>query len=164
MNYYINRNGEQSGPFSLQEIQQQLAEGRIATTDLAWAEGMPQWVTVADILKPAGSPAPQPAPVRLTKESTPSSAPFNPVAGVKPPNYLVHAILSTLCCCLPFGIVAIVFAAQVDSKYAAGDYAGSEEASKKAKMWFLVALISGLVAGSLWIGLNVIVAFGRASS
>ena len=32
------------------------------------------------------------------------------------PNYLVQAILVTLCCCLPFGIVAIVYAAQVNSK------------------------------------------------
>ena len=32
-----------------------------------------------------------------------------PAAG-KPPNYLIQAILVTLCCCLPFGIVAIVYA------------------------------------------------------
>ena len=31
------------------------------------------------------------------------------------PNYLVQAILVTICCCLPAGIVAIVFAAQVPS-------------------------------------------------
>jgi len=37
----------------------------------------------------------------------------------------VQAILCTLFCCLPFGIVAIVFAAQVDGKLAAGDYNGA---------------------------------------
>ena len=38
------------------------------------------------------------------------------------PNYLVQAILVTIFCCLPFGIVAIVFAAQVNSALAAGNY------------------------------------------
>ena len=40
-------------------------------------------------------------------------------------NHLVKAIISTLCCCLPLGIVSIVFAAQVDSKRNAGDIQGS---------------------------------------
>jgi hypothetical protein len=51
------------------------------------------------------------------------------------PNYLVQAILVTLCCCQPFGIVAIVFAAQVNSKLAAGDMYGAQDSSDKAKMW-----------------------------
>ena len=41
------------------------------------------------------------------------------------PNHLVWAILSTLFCCLPLGIVSIVFAAQVNGKLAAGDVAGA---------------------------------------
>ena len=41
------------------------------------------------------------------------------------PNYLVQAILVTVFCCLPFGIPAIVFAAQVNSKVAAGDIHGA---------------------------------------
>lgn len=52
---------------------------------------------------------------------------------VRIPNYLVHAILCTLLCCLPLGIVAIVYAAQVNSKAAAGDIAGAQAASNKAK-------------------------------
>ena len=42
------------------------------------------------------------------------------------------AILSTLFCCLPLGIASIVFAAQVNSKYAAGDIAGAQDSSEKA--------------------------------
>src|SRR5262249_40218583 len=42
--------------------------------------------------------------------------------GAPPPNYLVPSILVTLCCCLIGGIIAIVHAAQVNSKWAAGDY------------------------------------------
>lgn len=68
-----------------------------------------------------------------------------------PPNYLVFAILVTIFCCLPFGIVAIVFAAQVNSKAAAGDYAGALDASKKAKTWCWVAFILGLIWCIGWI-------------
>lgn len=63
----------------------------------------------------------------------------------KPPSYLVGAILSTLFCCLPFGIVSIVFAAQVDSKYNAGDIGGAERASNNAKTWMIVSIVCGLV-------------------
>jgi hypothetical protein len=67
------------------------------------------------------------------------------------PNYLVQAILTTVCCCLPFGIVAIVYAAQVNGKLAAGDYAGAKSASDSAKMWCWVAFGLGLVAGLFWL-------------
>src|ERR687893_2731950 len=54
------------------------------------------------------------------------------------PNYLVMAIIS-LFCCLPLGIVAVIFAAQVNTKVAAGDTAGALDASKKAKMFSFIA-------------------------
>jgi uncharacterized membrane protein YvbJ len=61
------------------------------------------------------------------------------------PNYLVWAILSTLFCCLPFGIVSIVFAAQVNDKLTAGDTLGAIESSNKAKMWAWISF--GVGAG-----------------
>ncbi|MCE5194862.1 MAG: CD225/dispanin family protein [Nitrospiraceae bacterium] len=66
------------------------------------------------------------------------------------PNYLAQAILVTIFCCLPFGIPAIVFAAQVNGKLAAGDYNGALETSKKAKMWCWV---------SFWVGLGVVILY-----
>ncbi len=62
------------------------------------------------------------------------------------PNYLVQAIISIFCC-WPLAIPAIIFATQVNSKVAAGDIAGAEDASKKAKMFSYIAF--GL--GALWI-------------
>lgn len=70
---------------------------------------------------------------------------YSPPAGVKPPNYLVWAILTTIFCCLPLGVVSIVFAAQVDGKYASGDYAGALSASKAAKNWAIAAVVTALV-------------------
>jgi Interferon-induced transmembrane protein len=63
-----------------------------------------------------------------------------------PPNYLVWAILSTLFCCLPAGIVAIVFAAQVNGKWAAGDWQGAAASSARARTWVIVSAIVGVIA------------------
>ncbi len=73
-------------------------------------------------------------------------------------NYLVFAILVTVFCCLPAGIPAIVFAAQVNGKLQAGDYAGAMQASKNAKLWTLIALgvgLAGIVIYALLIGLGL---------
>ena len=65
----------------------------------------------------------------------------------RPKSYLALAILTTIFCCLPFGIVSIVFAAKVDNYWNAGDYYHAEESSGKAKRWALAAIITGIVAG-----------------
>jgi hypothetical protein len=52
---------------------------------------------------------------------------------------------------MPLGVVAIVFAAQVNSKVAAGDIAGAMDSSKKAKMFSFIALGLGLLAGLIYV-------------
>ena len=60
------------------------------------------------------------------------------------PNYLVPAIISIFCC-WPLAIPAIIFATQVNGKVAAGDIAGAQDASKKAKMFSYIALGIGIL-------------------
>ncbi len=67
------------------------------------------------------------------------------------PNNLVWAILTTLFCCLPLGIVSIVYAAQVDGRRAAGDIAGAREAARKASTWALCSALIGPALILLWI-------------
>ena len=67
----------------------------------------------------------------------------------KIPNYLVQSIV-LLCCCFPLAIVAIIFAAQVNTKLAAGDIAGAREASSKAKMFCWIAFGLGIAAMLLY--------------
>ena len=74
--------------------------------------------------------------------STPSPA----GASANIQNYLIPAILATVFCCLPLGVVAIIFAAQVNSKVATGDIAGAMESSKKAKMFMFIAVGLGLLS------------------
>ena len=86
-----------------------------------------------------------------------SAAPLNvtgvvvPPAGTTVPNYLVFAILATIFCCLPTGIPAIIYAAQVNGKLLAGDYAGAQVASNNAKIWCWVSLGVGLFGTLFWL-------------
>ena len=69
----------------------------------------------------------------------------------QPKNYLVESILVTIFCCLPFGIAGIVFASQVNSKYASGDYEGAVKASDDAKKWMKWGLIAGIIVVVLYL-------------
>jgi hypothetical protein len=83
--------------------------------------------------------------------STPyQPAPVGPSGSEPPPSNLVWAILSTVLCCLPLGIVSIVFAAQVSGKWAAGDFAGAQESSRKARQWAIIAAVAGIVLSLLY--------------
>ena len=79
-----------------------------------------------------------------------------------PPNYLAWAILTTIFCCLPFGIVSIVFAAQVNSKWIAEDYDGAMNASKNAKIWAWVSFgvaVAGAIVCAILVFLGVMAGF-----
>lgn len=61
------------------------------------------------------------------------------------PNNLVLAILSTLFCCLPIGIVAIIQATKVNSFVAQGNIAAAQEASAKAKKFAIIAAVAWVI-------------------
>lgn len=67
-----------------------------------------------------------------------------------PPNYLAWSILATIFCCPPLGIVSIVYAAQVNSKWQMGDFEGARLSSKNARLWALITLGVGLIGGVIW--------------
>ena len=81
-----------------------------------------------------------------------------------PPNYLVFAILTTLFCCLPLGIASIVFSAQVNSKYAMGDYSGALQSSAKARQFAIYSAIATGVALVLIVIGAVLLPLLRAST
>ncbi|ORB85074.1 hypothetical protein B1987_16185 [Mycobacterium kansasii] len=63
----------------------------------------------------------------------------------EPDNYLVWAILATVLCCLPFGIVSIVYSTKVSGLWAQGRYAEAQAASANAKKWAIISAIVGAV-------------------
>jgi hypothetical protein len=153
VNYHIARDGQQIGTYSRDDVLARLGRGEIRPTDLAWCEGMSDWKPVADLFGTA-APAPSMTPVASSVQSpafsTGTSA-MGEAKPAKPTNYLVGSILVTIfcglssCIALPMGVVAIVFASQVDSKYNAGDYAGAQKASDTAKLWMWIGFGVGVV-------------------
>jgi hypothetical protein len=97
----------------------------------------------------AGAPA---APLQVTGTVVP------PAATV--PNYLVFAILATVFCCLPAGVPAIVYAAQVNGKLQMGDVAGAQAASNNAKLWCMISAGLGLGVVALYV---MLIMFGVLS-
>lgn len=96
-----------------------------------------------DVPPPPQDPPPPQAPPPPQPGTEPSYAPQSSQPDV--PNYLVQAILTTIFCCLPLGIVSIVYAAQVNGKVAAGDHVGALESSRNARMWAWISFAAGLV-------------------
>ena len=71
--------------------------------------------------------------------------------------YLVLSIISTVCCCLPFGIVGIVFSVKINSAMNAGNYEEAAQNAKMAKIWTIVSFVVGLVVGILYFMFGIIV-------
>lgn len=84
--------------------------------------------------------------------------------GEPPDNYLVWAILSTVFCFWPTGIVAIVNAANVNSRWAVGDVQGAHQAAQSAKTWAMwSAIIVGIIYAVFIVGyLLFFLVFGAA--
>ncbi|MBQ7403325.1 MAG: CD225/dispanin family protein [Lentisphaeria bacterium] len=57
--------------------------------------------------------------------------------------WMIPAILATLLCCFPFGIVSIVFASKSQSALSVGDMYGARDNAEKAKIWFIVSVAVG---------------------
>jgi hypothetical protein len=94
MQIYVGKNGQQLGPFSLEEINRKLADGTFAGTDLAWHEGAAGWAPLSGVagvvIPPAAAPstpappaAPTPTPVQPTP--APAAAPARSNASIVQP-------------------------------------------------------------------------------
>jgi hypothetical protein len=51
MDIYIARGEERNGPYPADSIRQFLADGELDGTELAWHEGLDEWVNVRDVIK-----------------------------------------------------------------------------------------------------------------
>ena len=85
--------------------------------------------------------------------------PQKPINGT---TYLIFAIISTLLCCLPLGIVAIVYASKINSLQRSGDYAGAQNAAKKAKMFTIIGTVAALVVSIFYIIFAIVIGIGSS--
>lgn len=86
------------------------------------------------------------------------------VPSEKPNNYLVMAVISNLCCCPIFGVVAVIYAAQVDARWNAGDRVGAIKASRDAFKWSCIALGIGILANIAFFGLQFLAVASTATA
>ena len=138
MKYYMHIGGQQVGPYEENELP---SHGLTAST-MVWREGMPDWVVASQVpeLSHLLPPSQQPP----SYQPQPGYGPQQPY-GARPPmpdTYMVWAILATLLCCLPFGIVSIVKASQVSTLYYQGNYAEARAASRAARNWAIASAVS----------------------
>lgn len=149
--FYLDSHNQQRGPVSPARF----AELGVTPQTLVWCTGMADWApagSVAELsmfFRPGFSDQRPPEPPR--QQTPPGNKPGpNPYAnngGPRcPDNHLVAAILVTIFCCLPCGVVALVKANQVNSFYYKGYYDQALLASADADKWIKYALIFGLIS------------------
>ena len=74
--------------------------------------------------------------------------------------YLILSIISTLCCCLPFGVVGIVFSAKINSAMLAGNLEEAQNNAKMARIWIIVSFAICLLT---WLIYMVLIVTGAVS-
>lgn len=128
------------------------------------AEGIPTEEYPVEEISAEESPAPpeyqtstpppvQPAaPPPVKHESGESMHEREPM----PPTYLVWSVIITLVCCLIPGVVAIIYSANVSSKYYAGDIEGAKRASRNAQIWCIVSIVAGIIWATLYLPLSLL--------
>lgn len=86
-------------------------------------------------------------PAGATQYWQPGTA-YNEAPDMRPPmspTYLPWALIVTLICCMPVGIVAIIYSSLVESRYTSGNYVGSQRASETTKTWCIVGAVLGAI-------------------
>jgi hypothetical protein len=180
--WYYSKMGLQQGPVPEDELLQKIRRAEIGDTNLVWREGMADWLPISQVPELSTLSSTIPAPVPQGGEPSPVAPPPQPQQSLgnvplpQPPayqgnyiapvipNYMWQSVVATViglpfCCMLamPFGIVAIVFAAKVEGLRVHGDIIGATTASNNAKNW----MIASYACSALGIVLQVLSAITR---
>lgn len=147
--FYINSDGQQNGPISTEQLKNQ----EINKDTLVWSEGMSQWMKAGEVADLEFLFIPTPPSVHPVPPTPPSIQPISPVsptpqpasASQCPENYMVFSILTTILCCLPAGIAAIIYSSKVDKAWAQGNKDEAKKNSEQAKLWCIISLAVGII-------------------
>lgn len=140
--FYFNSNNEQAGPVSPTEFHRY----GINESTMIWKQGMPNWMRAGQIpeltqyFRPVTPPLPPEGRGNNGERYRPS----------KPDNNMMWAILSTLFCCLPFGIYSIIQASKVNGLYSSGSYDEAQRMADDAKKWAGVGAVIGFIVNVIY--------------
>lgn len=138
--YYIDKDGYQAGPVDGELLKQY----GVGSSSFVWCEGMPKWQKVSEVSELKSIFCVAPPPFHIEQQYTP---PIKQKDAKCPENHLVWAILSTVLCCWPLGIPAIIYASKVDILWNLGDEEGARKKAEQAETWSLIATVGGVFAG-----------------
>ena len=100
--YYLLENGQQAGPFSLQQVLKRIDQGALQAEDLIWKTGIADWVQagtlpelVGDAPTPPNGPPPPPGPQSST-DDLPTTGPAVSQEQLTKSAILIGATLSIL--------------------------------------------------------------------
>ena len=141
--FYLDANQQQQGPVSAS----QLTSLGVTGDTYVWCEGMSNWNTAKQVpelapyfsMPPMGNVHPTPGGYQ-----SPYGNPGN-MNRPCPETNLIWAILCTVLCCMPLGIVAILKANKVESYYNSGNYEAALQASQEARKWSMIGAGVSLV-------------------
>ncbi|MBO5699766.1 MAG: CD225/dispanin family protein [Bacteroidaceae bacterium] len=146
--YFITPDNKRGGPV----LPEKFAEKGITEDTLIWKSGMADWTPAGMVDEVKAFVVPQ---IKKATEQELSSKPNEPISAAgfmrngvllpKPDNGMLWAILSTICCCIPLGIVAIYKASKVNTLYYLGQYEEAVLQADSARRWALAALITGIL-------------------
>ncbi|MDD4055787.1 MAG: CD225/dispanin family protein [Bacteroides sp.] len=131
--YYLSLKGNRQGPFTFLQLQNMY----ITPKTMVWVAGESGWRMAGQLEELR--------PLFYTEVHYDQS--FIPVK-----TWLVEAILVTLFCCLPFGIIAIVYSIKAQSMNTQRRRSYAQRYSYAAKNWVLGGFFTGLVLGHLTFG------------
>ena len=153
--YWINQDGEQSGPLTIDQLELMT----LSEKTFVWSAGFDDWKPLtqvpelAHLLSTKGQanadipPVPADEPVMGTPVEPamgqPAPAEQQPYPAC-PPTNMVWAIISTILCCIPLGIAAIIYANKVSKKYYEGDIAAAEHYSEVSAWWCIGTIVAGI--------------------
>lgn len=134
--YYYTDGKERYGPYTLDELKSK----SLSHDTLVWKEGLVDWMparNIAELESLFASASGFPPPV---------AAPYanQPVYEAPPKNWLIESILVTILCCLPLGIVGIIYSTKVDTLWSAGQRDEARKYSREAGKWVKIGFFLGL--------------------
>ncbi len=166
MNYWIIVNGQQKGPFTIEQLRWQ----KITPQTDVWGDGMPNWTKASQVpelqtLFTAGAAQPQQQAAQPQQTAQPQQQQYQQqyqqqASAYPPPTRVAESILVMLFCCMPFGIVALVHATMVRMCYDRGDYTAATQHSQAASKWLKIGFFIGLAVILLYVLLVFVIGVG----